>query len=481
MQTLLWMVLAIFLTTSFHAGNVRPDGEMRAQSEPPQAEAIQNSEVEGQDALKRDYNIKVDVDLVTVDVTLYGSPVRDLRAEDFVVFDNEKAQRITQFSRDQIPLAVALVVDDSQSLAYYISELQSAARSALSSLKPEDQVVLFGFSLLPSRLSDLTQDPSQIVQKLTGLKSAGSTNIWDAIYASAHFLRERAPDHRRAVILISDNGQLIGWGQTGNSALQESLITGTALYAIRIPGSASLYAESETVRGIAEDSGGEFLDVGSGRTLTEALHQSVTNLRTQYTLGFVPADTRKDGAFHRLRVALKADDACPGCRIRTRKGYYAGSVAGSLPGGNDFRVVPPATRVASPVYNRITFAAADMAETNEISFNASAMLDKHSISGRMETKVDLQIDPSKIAFKANGALHTAALCVAVFAASADGVYVSSAWKNTELRLWGDTFQRTLHSDIFVSISVRGSARFVTVVVYDLNSDRMGSRRVVPER
>lgn len=428
---------------------------------------------------QRDFNIKVDVNLVTVDVTIYGAPVRDLRAEDFVVFDNDKVQRITQFSRDQIPLAVALVVDDSESLALYMRELQSAARSALSSLRPEDQVVLFGFSLLPSRLSELTQDPSQIVQKLAGLKSVGSTNIWDAIYVAAHYLREKAPDHRRAIILISDNGQLIGWGQTGNSALQESLVAGTGLYAIRIPGSASLYAESETVRGIADDSGGEFLDVGSGRSLTEALHQSVSKLRTQYTLGFVPTDAKKDGAFHRLRVVLNAGNACPDCRVHTRKGYYAGPAAPSQTGAGDLKMVPPAAKVPAPVYNRITLAAADMAELKEIPFQAAAMLDKNPSSGRIETKVELQVDPSKVSFRTNGALHTAGLCVAVFAASADGVYVSSAWKTTDLRLWGETYQRTLHSSIFLSISVRGTPRSVTVVLYDLNSDRMGSQRVIP--
>ena len=82
--------------------------------------------------------IKVDVALVTTEVTVLGAAALDLRAEDFVVYDNGVAQQVTHFSRDKLPLAVALLMDRSSSIKPYLSVLQRAAVSALGQLRAEE-------------------------------------------------------------------------------------------------------------------------------------------------------------------------------------------------------------------------------------------------------------------------------------------------------------------------------------------------------
>jgi Ca-activated chloride channel homolog len=421
----------------------------------------------------QDFKLRVDVDLVTVDVSVYGTPARELRVDDFTVYDNNESQRLIHFSRDQLPLAVALVVDGSGSLYAYARQLQSAARVALGSLKPEDQVVLFGFSMFPTRLSDLTHDPARIIEKLIRLAPSGTTNIWDAIFVAAHYLRDKAPDYRRALILVSDNGQLIQWGQTGNSALEEALVAGAGVYAIRIPGSAELYAESDTVRMIADESGGEYLDAKTGEALMAALNQSVTKLRMQYTLGFNPVKPRDDGSFHTLRVALKGNGACPDCRVHTRKGYYDGAPA---LGGTATKRIPPLNDVPALVYSRMTLAAAEISEVKEIPFRASAAADSSSTT-RTATKVDLQIDVAGVHFKTGYGLHAANLCIALFGSTADGICYSTDWKVLDLQLREEAYQRTVASGILHSASLRGAPRFITAVVYDMSNGKMGLQRL----
>jgi len=425
---------------------------------------------------QQDFRIRVDVEMVPVDVTVHGTPVRELRMEDFIVYDNDVRQQLIYYSRDEVPLAVALLVDSSGSLALYLPELRSAARWSLESLKAEDQVVLFAFSTFPARLSDFTRDHSLIAQKLAGLMTVGSTNIWDGIFIASHYLGENAPDRRRAVILVSDNGQIVNWGQTANSALQEALETGTTIYAIQAKGTGSLYAESDAVRKVVNDTGGAFVEVADPKSLPAALHQSFSKIRLQYSLGFTIADTLKDGSFHRLRVSLRSEDLCPGCRLLARKGYYAGTPAPPGAAGPERRTLPPGTKVDVPTYNRITIAAAEMSDLEEIPFEAQ-MTPAAGYIGRLRTNVIVRIDPNRIVFKDVNGRSTARLCVALFMALADGVYYATEWRNLDVQPKSETDPENASSTIPFLAQIRGSPSILKVVVCDLQGNRIGAKLV----
>ena len=454
---------------------LRPTGaEPAALKEPMPSGKISAEQDQG--IPRSDFKIKVNVELVPVDVTVYGTPVRDLQAEDFIVYDNKAAQPVIYFSRDQLPLAVAMVVDSSGSLTAYLPELRAAAHSALGTLKAEDQVVLFGFAAFPARLTDFSHDHDPIVQTLVSFKTAGSTNIWDALFVAAHYLRSQAADRRRAIILISDNGQIVNWGQTWQSARQELLEAGATLYAIETLGTGSLYAESDSVRRIAADTGGEALSVSSGQLLAAALNRSISYLRMQYTLGFAPPAGKQDGAFHDLSVALKNANLCPDCRLHARKGYYAGTPPPADASNRQQRKVPPGTRVEFAVYDRITVAAADMVEVDDIPFEIKTARPPGAWD-RLLTRVDLRIDAAKVRFRMANGLHTASLCIALFSALSDGVFFATDWKVVDVQLKEDEYQQTLKSGIAYTAQIRGAPDTLKAVVCDLQSDAIGSKRV----
>ena len=155
-----------------------------------------------------DFKLKVDVQLVMVDATVRdrsGRPMETLRREDFRVFENGVEQTIQAFSRDEYPLAVALVVDRSGSVAPFMNELREAAYRALHQLKRGDQVCLFTFAGEVQRLEDLTTDRQRIANRIGTIQAGGGTNIVDGLFDAVYYLSLVARGRRRVVILVSDN------------------------------------------------------------------------------------------------------------------------------------------------------------------------------------------------------------------------------------------------------------------------------------
>ena len=143
----------------------------------------------------RGFTLKVDVNMVVVEATVRNEKGRiadDLQRENFRVFEDGVEQKIVYFSRDELPLAVALVVDGSGSISPVLGELHRAAYDTLSQLKPEDQVALYAFAVHPQGLVDLTTDRRSIAESIEGIGSAGGTNIADALYASIEYLGQEA-------------------------------------------------------------------------------------------------------------------------------------------------------------------------------------------------------------------------------------------------------------------------------------------------
>src|SRR5579871_1853380 len=93
--------------------------------------------------------IQVDVNLVLLDATVKnkaGEIMANLKKDDFQVREDGATQKLDVFSRDELPLDVALVLDLSDSIGPFLGPLRDAASTALGALKPDDQVALFTFS-----------------------------------------------------------------------------------------------------------------------------------------------------------------------------------------------------------------------------------------------------------------------------------------------------------------------------------------------
>jgi VWFA-related protein len=280
--------------------------------------------------------IKVDVNLVLLEATVKGPGgrvMKDLKKEDFLLDEDGQPQEIAHFSRDQIPLAVALVVDLSNSIEPFIRPLRYATLTALKSLKPEDEVALFTFSRDVQQRVALTRDKREVSDQIEFFETGGSTNINGAVYDAARYLREEAPAARRVIVLVSDNVPTDSGGVGPRQVTEAALAADAAGYSLKVPGYNPLASRlaAKGVGGLvnvgklASETGGEIFDIEKEGSLFLAFQALIERLKTRYTLGFYPTRRTTDGSFRRLNLRLQPSFGAKGrdYTILSKTGYYA--------------------------------------------------------------------------------------------------------------------------------------------------------------
>jgi Ca-activated chloride channel homolog len=420
--------------------------------------------------------IKTDVNLVTIDVTVTGdAAVPEMKAEDFVIYDNNIAQPTSYFSQDQIPVAVAILIDNSGSITGYLHELQIAALSALRRLKPEDQVSLFSFSDQCTKVCDLTEDRLLVAKKINQLGIMGSTNVHGALKTVSHYLKNKAPGYRRAIILISDNCHNAG-PENSQNALLESSIT---LYNVITDNSPYCANQSKKLMKIAEESGGEVMKV-QGTSLKQALEKAISSLRTQYILGFTPSNPGKNGSFHELKVRFANIDRCPECQIKARRGYYAGVSAPLIPPAQTpIASKQSPTEIDQQLLQRSIFTAGTVyTDLEEIRFMVSTD-ERIGSNGEPQIQVDLRIGPAGVDFTTIGNRHACKMTAAFFYAEQNGKILGTNWWDIERQLDEESYDRVIKTGIPFSavIPLKVKKQILKIVIYDEKSGRMGSKLV----
>jgi Ca-activated chloride channel family protein len=289
--------------------------------------------------------LSVDVNLVQVDAVVRdrsGKPMSSLRQEDFRVFEDGVEKEIQFFSRDQQPLAVALVVDRSGSVAPLMNEVQNAAYQALKLLKSGDQVCLFSFAGSVELLEELTADRQRVANRIGRINAAGGTAIVDGISEALRYLDTTAPDRRRVIILISDNmegrsrtpeEQAIAFALETEASVYSVKVRNSvsgAIFGIPVPGLPQMpvpgIGTDDPVKTIIKETGGEIFDATGGKSITAALTSVVDRLKLRYTLSYAGTSLQPDAksSFHRIQVQLVNRFGKPDLdyTIHARSGYY---------------------------------------------------------------------------------------------------------------------------------------------------------------
>jgi VWFA-related protein len=259
--------------------------------------------------------IRVNVNLVLVDATVKnkaGQIMVDLKQENFELREDGTPQKIEIFSRDELPLDVALVLDLSDSIGPFLVPLRQAANIALSALKPEDQVALFTFSTEAQMRVPFTHDKSQIADMIGGFQTGGATNINDAIFLPAQYLLNAPQKDRRVIILISDDVGTSAGGQGTRDIVTEAIASDAVVYNLRIPGynppetrmAAAMTPGLVDIRKVVEQTGGEVFNVPDVAHLDEDFRALIQRIKSRYTLGYYTNATAALGKPHKIDVRL---------------------------------------------------------------------------------------------------------------------------------------------------------------------------------
>lgn len=279
--------------------------------------------------------IRLDVNLVLIDATMKtkaGQIMANLKKEDFEVREDGIPQKIEIFSRDELPINVALVLDLSDSIGPFLGPLRDAANTALAALKPDDEVALFTFSTEAQLRVPFTKDKTKIAEQINTFQVGGATNINDAIFIPAQYLLRLPPKGRRVIILISDDVGTDAGGQGTHDIVTEAIAADAVLYNLKIPGynppgtlfAAGMVPGLVNIRKVIEQTGGEIFDVRDVANLDATFKALIERIKTRYTLGYYTTATAAEGKPHKLDVRLKSSFGKKGHDYvaLAKSGYY---------------------------------------------------------------------------------------------------------------------------------------------------------------
>jgi Ca-activated chloride channel family protein len=289
----------------------------------------------GQEQGQSQGTIRVDVNLVLMDATVKskdGQIMVNLKKDDFDVREDGVAQKLEVFSRDELPVDVALVLDLSDSIEPFLAPLRDAATIALAALKPNDEVALFTFSTEAEMRLPLTKDKKKIADQISTFDARGATNINDGIFAAAEYLLKAPPNGRRVIILISDDVGTTAGGQGTRDIVTEAIASDSVLYNLKIPGynppstiiGASMVPGLVNIHKVMEATGGELFDVQNVAQLDNVFSALIQRIKTRYTLGYYTMANGAGGKPHKLDVRLASSFGKKGrdYSILAKNGYY---------------------------------------------------------------------------------------------------------------------------------------------------------------
>jgi Ca-activated chloride channel family protein len=280
---------------------------------------------------------RVGVEVVSLNVTVTDNAARfvtDLAAEDFEVFEDGVKQDITFFTRTNLPIALALLIDSSASMEGRLSVAQEAAIGFARRLRPQDLAEIVDFDSRVAILQPFSNLTSELEQAIRKTSAGGSTSMYNAVYiALQHLKRTVAPtveDIRRQAIVVLSDGEDTSSLLSFDEVLDLAKRSETAVYAIGLRSEedsrARGFREAEFVlRQLAQETGGRVFFPGSVSDLATIYGQIADELSSQYTLGYSSRNTKRDGAWRRVVVRVGR----PSLTTRTKLGYFAPSATTS--------------------------------------------------------------------------------------------------------------------------------------------------------
>ncbi len=251
---------------------------------------------------------EVDVNLVELFAVVSdsnGSPVEDLKAEDFtVVYDGKKHETANFAYADDVPLVLGLLVDTSGSMQMLMHDTRRAAAKFLGqTIKPQDKAFLVDFDLQPRLVHDVTGDLPSLMRSLGKLNADGATAMYDAVVFS--LLQFEQHPGRRALVVLTD-GDDIDSRYGPKHCAEMARQTGVPVYVIGLGALDTLrrtYSKRD-LRNVTEDTGGRLYFVESFEELAQAYAQINAELRSQYSLGFYVEEDLSDAQKRKVEVQV---------------------------------------------------------------------------------------------------------------------------------------------------------------------------------
>ncbi len=274
---------------------------------------------------QEDFTLYAAAQLVVLNVgvqDIHGANIKGLRAEHFKVFEDGQLQSIKQFSVEERPVTVGILVDASASMRTKQSEVARAALAFMGASHPDDEMFVIhfndrAFSGLPSHLN-FTNDPEQLKSALLARRAEGRTALYDALILGAAHLAKGKWENK-ALLLISDGGDNNSDHKLGE-AIDTIQNSGATVYAVNIFEPHDPEHKPRVLRRLSRMSGGEIFTPRGIGELDSICVRIAQDIRSSYTIAYTPPRPDQYSKSRKLKVVVTTPGSTKTV-VRTRTAY----------------------------------------------------------------------------------------------------------------------------------------------------------------
>jgi len=259
-----------------------------------------------------------------------GKLVTNLPREAFRAYEDGKEQQLKYFRREDVPVSMGIIIDNSASMKNKRQKVDAAAESLVNASNRQDEVFLINFDDGVYRDVDFTSDLSVLSKGLGKIDCKGGTAMRDALLNGIRYAKAKGKHDKKVLVVVTDGDDNMSESSL-DEVVREAQQREILVYAIALLSEEEHEAAKrarEALNLITRSTGGHVWYPKDPSEVSRIALQVAHDIRNQYILGYTPANAALDGSYRKIRVAANG----PGRpAVRTRTGYYATADLGAKP------------------------------------------------------------------------------------------------------------------------------------------------------
>lgn len=253
-----------------------------------------------------------------------GRLVTNLPQAAFRVFENNVEQPIRTFRREDVPVSLGLVIDNSGSMRDKRKRVEAAALAAIKASNPRDEVMVVNFNdEAYDDSSGFTADIKRLEEAITKIDSRGGTAMRDAVNMTMDFLKKKGKHDKKLILVITDGNDTASSQINLEGLVQRAHESEILLYFIGLLNEEDRGQAKQAKRAmeaLAKASGGSAVFPDTLEEVETVALAMAQEIRNQYIITYTPTLQTLDGTFRQIRVTANGPNRPT---VRTRSGYYA--------------------------------------------------------------------------------------------------------------------------------------------------------------
>jgi VWFA-related protein len=255
-----------------------------------------------------------------------GKLVTNIPQSAFKIFEDGVEQPVKLFRREDVPVSMGIIVDNSGSMGSKRARVAAAALDLVKQSNPDDEVFIVNFNDDVHFDQPLTNDVKKLQAALARMEARGGTAMRDAISKSMDYVKKNGKKDKKVLVVVTDgndNSSNISIEQL----LRKSQNSEVLIYAVGLLNeeeAREARAAKKALKALAEASGGLDYYPKSLGDVEEITPRVAHEIRNQYILGYSSSNQNMDGAFRQIKVTVSGYGRPT---VRTRNGYYATPIA----------------------------------------------------------------------------------------------------------------------------------------------------------